>query len=174
MNRADWIAGSTTTRRPRPDWLRRVLATQAATDADVVIGPSSPIFGRRRRPWIIDSGAFAREHFATGEPFPFFHARTSGRHRPVARAPAEGFDDRLALTGGEDRVLFTRMHRAGATFVWDDAGRRRRVDPDVAGQRRLARPTVVPNRRDPQPHPRLPRSPGGPAGGCVAVAWRSC
>jgi glycosyltransferase involved in cell wall biosynthesis len=117
---ADWIAWLDDDEAPRPSWLRRVLATQTATGADVVMGPSSPVFDADARPWIVESGAFAHEHFTTGASYPFFYTRTSGVIVRTDALPPEGFDDRLALTGGEDRVLFTRMHRAGATFVWDD------------------------------------------------------
>lgn len=116
----EWIAWIDDDEAPHPDWLRLVLETQRATDADVVIGPSVPIYEPGSTPWLVDSGAFETERFVTGQPFPFFHTRTSGVIQRSSAVPPEGFDNRLALSGGSDRVFFTRIHRAGGRFVWDD------------------------------------------------------
>lgn len=116
----DWIGWLDDDEAPRPDWLRSIMATQRTTGADVVAGPAEPRFEADARRWIVDTGTYGTERFATGEHYPFFHTRTSGVILRAASAPTEGFDDRLALIGGEDRLFFTRMHRAGASFVWDD------------------------------------------------------
>jgi glycosyltransferase involved in cell wall biosynthesis len=117
---ADWVGWLDDDEVPRPDWLRRIFATQRASDADVVIGPSEPIFEPSAKQWIIDTGAFEHERFPTGTRFPFFLARTSGVIIRASMVPSDWFDERLALTGGEDRLFFTRIHRAGGVFVWDD------------------------------------------------------
>ncbi len=116
----EWIVWLDDDEAPRPDWLRRVLATQSVTGADVVSGPSSPVFEPGAPTWLCSSGLFETGHFPTGAPYPYFHSRTSGVLVRSALVPVERFDNRLAIIGGEDRMFFTRMHRAGAKFVWDD------------------------------------------------------
>lgn len=116
----DWIGWLDDDEVPHGQWLVHMFETQAATDADVVSGPSEPIYETDAAQWIIEAGPFERERFTTGQPFKFIHARTSGVILRASATPPEGFDNRLALVGGEDRVFFTRMHRAGASFVWDD------------------------------------------------------
>ena len=115
-----WIGWIDDDEAPDPNWLVNLMETRRATDADVVIGPSRPVYEPGTPPWIIESGAFERSRFVTGEPFPYFHARTSGVIVRASMVPREGFDERLALIGGEDLVFFTRIHRAGGRFVWDD------------------------------------------------------
>lgn len=116
----DWIGWLDDDEAPRPDWLRCLLETQRDTGADVVAGPSEPIFDDDAATWIIEAGPFHPERFTTGESYPFFHTRTSGVILRSSVVPTEHFDNRLALTGGEDRVFFTRIHRGGGRFVWDD------------------------------------------------------
>ncbi len=115
-----WIAWLDDDEAPRPDWLTSIVGTQRRTGADVVSGPSEPIYEPDAERWIIETGAFERDRFETDAPYPFFHTRTSGVVHRADIVPDEGFDDRLALTGGEDRVFFTRIHRAGHEFRWDD------------------------------------------------------
>ena len=115
----DWIAWIDDDEAPRPDWLVRLLDTQARTDADVVIGPSSPIYEPGGKALAIATGAFEAPKFQTGQTIPFFLARTSGVIVRAGAVPREGFDESLSLTGGEDRLHFTLIERRGGTFVWD-------------------------------------------------------
>lgn len=116
----DFVAWMDDDEDPEPDWLVNMLETQARSDADVVMGPGLASFEPGTPSWVQESGLFDHARFATGSVFPFFHARTSGVLIRASVVPVEGFDERLALTGGEDRLFFTRIHRAGARFVWDD------------------------------------------------------
>jgi glycosyltransferase involved in cell wall biosynthesis len=108
---------------PAADWLERLDAVQQATDADVTIGPSVPTFEVDPPAWIRDGGFFERERFATGDEIPFWHARTSGvlvRTAAFAHLGPRPFDEALALSGGEDRSFFERIHAAGGRFAWAD------------------------------------------------------
>lgn len=116
----DWIGWLDDDEAPRQDWLVRLLQTQRSTNADVVIGPSNPIYEPGGSSLSIETGGFEHERFATGTEFPYFLTRTSGVIVRASIVPHERFDERLALTGGEDRLFFTRIHRAGGRFVWDD------------------------------------------------------
>ena len=118
-----------------PQWLRHALATQAETGADVVMGPGIPAFEAGVPDWVRTSGLLEGERFVTGRPYPYFHSRTSGILVRTSVLPAEGFDERMALCGGSDRVFFTRIQRAGGRFVWDD--RARMVDHVPASRARL-------------------------------------
>ena len=115
-----WIGWIDDDEAPDPNWLMNLMETQRATDADVVIGPSRPVYEPGTPRWIVESAAFEPSRFVTGEPFPHFHARTSGVIVRASMVPPERFDVRLALIGGEDLVFFTRIHREGGRFVWDD------------------------------------------------------
>lgn len=117
---ADWIAWMDDDEMPEPQWLTSILQVQAATDADVVLGPNEPAFEPGSVDWVTTSGLLHNERFTTGESFPYFHTRTSGVLLRASQVPPEGFDAAHGLTGGEDRVFFTRMHRAGAKFVYDN------------------------------------------------------
>lgn len=117
---AHWIGWIDDDEAPRSDWLQHILDTQRRSGADVVIGAAEPVFDDDAARWIVDAGVFHPPRFETGEHFPYFYTRTSGVIMRPSLVPDEGFDDRLALTGGEDRVFFTRIHRAGGVFVWDD------------------------------------------------------
>ncbi len=117
---ADWVAWLDDDEAPRHDWLERIVEVQRTSAADIVIGPSVPVFDADAPDWIVETGAFQPERFVTGHEFPYFHTRTSGVIVRAAVIPVGGFDDRLALIGGEDRLLFTLIHREGARFVWAD------------------------------------------------------
>ena len=114
----DWIGWLDDDEAPHARWLAELVDTQRATDADVVMGPSMPIFESPVPHWL--EAPFASAHFTTGASFPFNYARTSGIIMRASVVPEERFDHRLALTGGEDRVMFTRVHRNGGTFAWND------------------------------------------------------
>jgi glycosyltransferase involved in cell wall biosynthesis len=116
----DWIGWMDDDEAPREDWLVRLLQTQQSTNADVVIGPSNPIYEPGGSALPIEAGGFEHERFDTGTEFPYFLTRTSGVIVRSSIVPHEGFDERLALTGGEDRLFFTLIHRSGGRFVWDD------------------------------------------------------
>lgn len=125
----EWIAWMDDDEWPDPLWLRHVLDTQRTTGADVVMGPAEQLFESGARAWLAKSGLFGGERFATGASYPYFHTRTSGVLIRASVVPPEHFDLRLNLTGGEDRLFFTRLHRAGAAFAWDDRAVMRELVP---------------------------------------------
>lgn len=117
---AEWIGWLDDDEAPRPEWLKSIVATQRRTGADVVAGPAEPVFEPDAPGWIVDTGAFGTERFETDSAYPFFHTRTSGVILRASLVPDGGFDNRMALSGGSDRLMFTQIHRAGAAFRWDD------------------------------------------------------
>jgi glycosyltransferase involved in cell wall biosynthesis len=105
-----------------PGWLAAMLRAWTDTDADVLMGASTPRFDPGAPGWIVRGGFFDAPRFATGAPFPVEYARTSGvllARRALPAGPAV-FDPRFAA--GSDADLFERLRSAGRRFVWvDDA-----------------------------------------------------
>ena len=101
------------------------MSTAIDTDADVVIGPSEPVFEQDPPAWIREGRFFERKRFPSGAEIPSFYARTSGvmiRRAAFEHLGKEPFDERYPLAGGSDVRLFAKMHSSGAKFVWvDDA-----------------------------------------------------
>lgn len=102
-----------------PAWLRALAATLASTGADVATGPALAAFEDGPPPrWAERSGAFDGLDFPTGteRPTAFTHnvlVRTEALRRTGVR-----FDERLAMTGGSDTHLFSRLAQAGRRIVW--------------------------------------------------------
>jgi succinoglycan biosynthesis protein ExoM len=120
-----WIAFLDDDEWPEPTWWRRLVDVQTASGADVVIGPSEPVFESDPPAWIREGKFFERERFPTGSVIPYWLARTSGvliRRAAFAHLGAHPFDERCALSGGEDVRFFGMLDRQGTRIVWvDDA-----------------------------------------------------
>jgi succinoglycan biosynthesis protein ExoM len=120
-----WIAFLDDDEWPEPTWWRRLVDVQTASGADVVIGPSEPVFEEDPPAWIREGRFFERERFPTGSVIPYWLARTSGvliRRSAFAHLGAHPFDERCALSGGEDVRFFGMLDREGTRVVWvDDA-----------------------------------------------------
>lgn len=121
---------------PAPGWLEDLLRTQRAYRADVVLGPVRPVFDRAPARWAANFRRFfaqtsdAPTGTAIGPNNPFRLGRADRLcRRPLASNNAllvkarcfegpEPFDPRLGLSGGEDTLFFTRLHREGRKIVW--------------------------------------------------------
>jgi succinoglycan biosynthesis protein ExoM len=103
---------------PAAQWLEELLWTQAQFDADVVCGPVLPRFAGDTPEWV-KRGRFFERMYIHGQPL---NTCGSGnvliRERVFATVP--GFDERFALTGGEDTHFFLRLHRAGYSIRSSD------------------------------------------------------
>jgi len=118
-----WIVFLDDDEWPEPAWWQRMVEVEARTQADVVIGPSEPVFEANPPDWIREGRFFERERFPTGTEIPFWLARTSGvliRRASFEHLGDRPFDERAPLAGGEDVRFFKDLHRAGATIVWVD------------------------------------------------------
>jgi succinoglycan biosynthesis protein ExoM len=119
----EWIAFVDDDDWPSPEWLVRLLETQATAGADVVVGPTVPVFETDPDSWIIEGGFFERERFPTGTTVPYWLAHTGGgliRRSALSALGNRPFDDALGLTGGEDTTLFWYLSTGGSRLVWDD------------------------------------------------------
>ena len=104
-----------------PDWLDALLRTQRDTMADVVAGAVVPAFEEPPPNWASRAPGIAPLRGTTG-PVSMIHGtgNTLFTRTCLERAGHPVFDLDYALTGGEDKELFTRLKRKGARFAFCD------------------------------------------------------
>jgi glycosyltransferase involved in cell wall biosynthesis len=107
---------------PAPNWLDQLLDVQARTGADVIVGPATPVFPPATPNWITASRIFMKpENWATLQELdPDPPAATCN---VLVRAGLLGpsglsFDPALALSGGEDKLVFQSLKMRGHRFAW--------------------------------------------------------
>ncbi|MFZ0739695.1 MAG: glycosyltransferase [Candidatus Acidiferrales bacterium] len=114
---ADFIAFIDDDEVPAPAWLDELLWTQKQSNADAVAGPVAPSFTGEVSEWVKGGKLFERPQHVSGECLEFCATGNVLIRRTVFdRVPA--FDERFALTGGEDTHFFLRVRRAGFKIVW--------------------------------------------------------
>ena len=101
---------------PPAEWLDELLAVQAEYDASVVTGPVRTVFSQTPEPWLLEGDFFAPADFATGAKLE--HCATNNTLVRAELFNTYQFDERFALTGGEDTQLFMRIKTAGHDLVW--------------------------------------------------------
>lgn len=106
---------------PEPSWLDELLFAQKKYAADVVTGPVLPYFQEKNVPsWVITGKFLALPRYKTGEER---HVAFGGNvlvNATILRQFDPIFDNRFAMTGGEDSHLFLRLNQAGYKIVWTD------------------------------------------------------
>ncbi len=115
----DFIAMLDDDEVPEPNWLTALLRVQAEYDADIVAGPVIPYFPAPPSDWVRDGKFFDRPRYQTGHTLPHAHTHNVLVRRAVFDTTGR-FDDRFALTGGEDLQFFRRARSLGARIVWAD------------------------------------------------------
>ena len=106
---------------PVPNWLDELLWVQQEYNADVVTGTVLPHFiDEEPAEWLIKAGFFHPPRFPTGESRDVAFTNNVLVRAEVLRQYNPVFDNRFALTGGEDSHLFMRLHQAGYKIVWAD------------------------------------------------------
>lgn len=106
---------------PEPSWLDELLFVQQKYTADVVTGPVLPHFEEADVPeWIIKGRFFHRTRYKTGEQRHSAFTNNVLVSTKILQQFDLIFDNRFAMTGGEDSDFFMRVHQAGYKIVWAD------------------------------------------------------
>lgn len=113
----DFVATIDDDEVPVAEWLDELLWTQAQFSADIVNGPVMPHFDSGVADWVKRGGFFNGLDYSTGTARNFCNTGNALiRSAVFSHVPL--FDDRFALTGGEDTHFFLRARQAGYTIVW--------------------------------------------------------
>ncbi|MFM1651712.1 glycosyltransferase family 2 protein [Brevibacillus sp. B_LB10_24] len=116
----DFIAFIDDDEVPEHDWLDELLHVQQSYDADIVAGPVLSIFEEEVPEWVLKGKFFERARYETGYRMKMAATGNVLIRAEVVRNMETIFDERLALTGGEDTHFFMRLHKMGHTIVWAD------------------------------------------------------
>jgi succinoglycan biosynthesis protein ExoM len=117
---ADFVAFIDDDEVPEPSWLDELLYAQRLYEADVVAGRVLSYFAEPVSPWIEKGNFFANARNPTGYLLDHAHAGSVLVRSEVFKNMWPVFDERFALSGGEDTHFFMRVHRAGHKIVWAD------------------------------------------------------
>ncbi|MDJ0734023.1 MAG: glycosyltransferase family 2 protein [Nostocaceae cyanobacterium] len=118
---ADFIAIIDDDEVPKPQWLEQLLLVQQEYNADVVAGPVLPYFPNENTPnWVKKGKFFDSERYSTGTQIDVAYSNNVLTRGEILRKIDPVFDERFALTGGEDSHLFMRLYKSGYKFVWAD------------------------------------------------------
>lgn len=120
QDRSDFIAFIDDDEEPDAAWLEQLLLTGERFAADVVTGPVERRFEAEVPDWVVGSGLFTASHHPTGEEVALVGTGNALIRSRVFRGMDRLFDERLALTGGEDTEFFQRVARAGHRIVWSE------------------------------------------------------
>lgn len=116
----DFIAFIDDDEVPEPTWLDQLLVVQQMYQAAIVTGPVLPVFPERAPPWSVPRRLYERSRHPTG--YALNLARTGNVliQTEVFACEDNVFDERYALSGGEDTHFFMRVRQQGFPIVWAD------------------------------------------------------
>ncbi len=118
----DFVAMIDDDEAPDSAWLNHLLLAQSRSGADVVVGPTYPEFQTGTPAWIRDSGFFLKpenlSRFTDLQADPPAATCNVLVNAAIFSNPGLRFDPQLALSGGEDKLLFQDIKLRGHSFVW--------------------------------------------------------
>jgi len=113
---ADLIAFIDDDEVPDENWLDELLDVFTRFDADVVAGPVYRKFSEKVEGWVEHPDLYKRPDYITGD-----DVKLVGAGNVLMKADIfnqYSFDNRLALVGGEDMLLFLQLHHDGYKMKW--------------------------------------------------------
>ena len=103
-----------------PGWLRRMVALQQRSGAELVAGPTVSVMPDNVPRWLEDGRQFERSRRQTGSTFRFAGSGNLLLDLVGCAPLAPLFDLRYGILGGSDTHLFIRARNAGLGMLWCD------------------------------------------------------
>ena len=117
---SEWIVFIDDDEHASPTWLDELLRFQRAHGCDVVTGPVVGELPEGAPAWIERGGFFQRRRFPTGATRDRAFTNNTLVRAAIIRSDAPVFNETRALHGGEDTLVFRRLHARGHEIRWCD------------------------------------------------------
>lgn len=102
-----------------PEWLEQLLIMQKENEADIVMGPVSPVFEKPPADWIVSGGFFVKDQMQHGKIDKNYGSTANILIRRNCLAMlTEPFAEVFNLTGGADYYLILKLKAMGAKICW--------------------------------------------------------
>lgn len=116
----DFIAFLDDDEIPSENWMSELLDVQQRYAADVVFGPALTFFPEPVPRWVEEGHFFSMPRKKTGTVCSTGSTQNVLFSTLILQDPAFRFDEKFALSGGEDYDFFQRVSGAGYQMVWAD------------------------------------------------------